>query len=124
MKTDKVQRDAYTSVSNDSIAILFIIVTLLFMLVVTLVPLGKAIVKRTETGTVINKQIVDDSYLITVQINNSTKTYELSNNIFFNVHNSEQIYNNLIVNATYEFYVGGFEVDLFDIYPIIIEVRE
>lgn len=119
-----MQRDAYTSVSNDSIAILFIIITLLFVLGVTLIPLGKAIVKRTETGIVVNKQVVNDSYLIIVQTNDATKTYELSNSIFFNTYNAEQIYNNLTVNETYEFYIGGFEVDLFDIYPIIIEVRE
>lgn len=124
MKTDKVQRDAYTSVSNDSIAILFIIITLLFVLGVTLIPLGKAVVKRTETGIVVNKQVVDDSYLIIVQTNDTTKTYELSNSIFFNTYNVEQIYNNLAVNETYTFYVGGFEIDLFDVYPIIIEVRE
>ena len=124
MKTDKAQRDAYTSVSNDSIAILFIIITLLFVLCVTLIPLGKAIVKRTETAIVVDKQVVNDLYLIIVQTNDATKTYELSNSIFFNTYNVEQIYNNLTVNETYEFYIGGFEVDLFDIYPIIIEVRE
>lgn len=124
MKTDKMQRDAYTSVSNDSIAILFIIITLLFVLGVTLIPLGKAIIKRTETAIVVDKQVVNDSYLIIVQTNDATKTYELSNSIFFNAYNVEQIYNNLTINETYTFYVGGFEIDLFDVYPIIIEVRK
>lgn len=121
----KQKPDAYTS-RIDFIAVLSIILTLVFVLIATAIPIAKCTFKRNEIGTVITKEYDEtkDNYIIKVETDNGFYIYQIEDNLFFDIDNSRQIYNNITVGNRYNFLVSGLYIDLFDVYPIVLDINE
>lgn len=85
-------------------------------------PILKVTHIRTETITVTDKMVKNDTYLIYSE----DSTYEITDSLLRLRFNSSDLYGRMEVGKTYEITVGGKRVPLFSWYPNIykaVEVR-